>query len=191
MTSSKVQQLGALSDLFAEAISFRRPASLAVLGVAGGNGLDRIDSNLTRRVVGLDINAQYLDSVRRRYSHLAGLELHCIDLAQQVAELQPVELVHAALVFEHAGTGLCLDNAASLVATNGALSIVLQLPASTGQDVGKTGFASIERLASKFSLIDAAQLRAMLQERSFQMKFQSQRSLPAGKEFWMGIFARE
>ena len=56
MSSVEVQQLGALSDLFAEAIGCCRPFSIAVLGIAGGNGLDHIDSSITARVVGLDLN---------------------------------------------------------------------------------------------------------------------------------------
>jgi hypothetical protein len=190
MTSAEVQQLDTLSDLFAEAIAFRRPASIAVLGVAGGNGLDRVDSKMTGRVVGLDVNPHYLDAVSHRFAHLSALELHCIDLSELVIDLPPVELVHTALVFEHAGTGRCLDNAVSLVAGNGALSIVLQLPAKAGHDVGRTGFASIQRLASHFSLIDPVWLCETLAERSFTMSFESRRSLPAGKEFWMGIFVR-
>ena len=84
MSSVEVQQLGALSDLFAEAIGHCRPLSIAVLGIAGGNGLDHIDSSLTARVVGLDLNPQYLEAVRERYSHLPGLELHCVDLSEQL-----------------------------------------------------------------------------------------------------------
>jgi len=37
-----------------------------------------------------------------------------------------VELVHAALIFEHAGTGRCLENAISLVSPGGHLSVVTQ-----------------------------------------------------------------
>ena len=73
MRSVEVQQLGALSNLFAEAIGRCRPLSIAVLGIAGGNGLDHIDSSITVRVVGLDLNPLYLEAVRQRYSHLPGL----------------------------------------------------------------------------------------------------------------------
>lgn len=83
MRSVGIQQSGALSDLFAEAIGFCRPFSIAVLGIAGGNGLDRIDSSVTTRVVGLDLNPLYLEAVRQRYSNLPGLELHCVDLSDQ------------------------------------------------------------------------------------------------------------
>jgi hypothetical protein len=191
MKSAEVQQSVALSELFAEAIAFCHPASLAVLGVAGGNGLERIDSKKTARVVGVDINPLYLDAVRSRYSHITGLELYCIDLAEQHIELNSVQLVHAALIFEHAGVGCCLDNAVSLVADGGALSIVLQLPGKTGQDIGRSGVASIQKLTCHFSMIDPVKLQEILGERTFRLAYETRRSLPAGKEFWLGIFIRE
>jgi hypothetical protein len=46
MSVPELQQLGALSDLFADALAFGRSTSVAILGVAGGNGLDRIDIDL-------------------------------------------------------------------------------------------------------------------------------------------------
>src|SRR5689334_8189320 len=100
MSSAEVQQLGTLADLFDEAIADCKPNSIAILGIAGGNGLDRVKPNI-RRVVGFDVNPQYLDVVRQRYALLSGLELHCIDLTETHVNLEPVQLVHAALIFEH------------------------------------------------------------------------------------------
>jgi hypothetical protein len=191
MRSGEVQQLGVLSDLFAEAVTLCRPASIAVLGIAGGNGLDHIDTTVTKRIVGLDVNPSYLDAVRQRYSLLSGLELYCIDLAEQIIDLQPVQLVHAALVFEHAGTRRCLENALSLVGPGGALSVVLQLPSEIEQGVGTSGFPSIQNLKSHFSFIDPIWLCATLERPKFRLMREMRRSLPAGKEFWMGIFVRE
>jgi len=191
MNSEEVQQLGVLSELFAEAVAFCRPRSLAVLGVAGGNGFEHIDSKVTKRVVGLDVNLSYLDAVSRRYSSACGLELHCVDLAEQVLELEPVQLVHAALVFEHAGVGRCLDNALSLVARGGTLSAVLQLPSEIEQGVSATPFASIQNLKSHFSFVDLTCLRETLEKRGFRLVRETRRSLPAGKAFWMGVFEGE
>jgi threonine dehydrogenase-like Zn-dependent dehydrogenase len=191
MNAPEVWQLGALSDLFAEAVALRRPASVAILGVAGGNGLDRIDGAVTSRVVGLDVNPLYLDAVRQRYAELLGLELDCVDLAEETISIEPVQLVHAALVFEHTGVGRALENAISLVAAGGALSVVLQLPGEAGQDVGKGGFASIQKLVLHFSLIDPAGFRAAMEERDFRLVHETRRALPAGKAFWMGIFLRQ
>jgi hypothetical protein len=191
MRSAEIQQLGALSDLFAESVARCRPSSIAVLGIAGGNGLDHIDAAVTKRIVGLDVNALYLDAVRQRYSRLCGLELYCVDLAEQIVDLQPVQLVHAALVFEHAGTGRCLANALSLVGPSGALSVVLQLPSEIEQGVGTSGFSSIQNLKSHFSLIDPTWLSETLKTRRFRLVHETRRSVPAGKGFWMGIFVRE
>lgn len=191
MSAPEVRQSAALSDLFAEAIALRHPASIAVLGVAGGNGLERIDASAVSRVVGLDLNPHYLDAVRQRYSTLPGLELHCVDLAEETIRIEPVQLAHAALVLEHAGVGRALENAISLVAEGGALSVVLQLPGNAGQEVGRGGFASIRKLAPHFSLVDPAALRGSLEVRSFRLIHETRTALPAAKEFWMGIFLRQ
>ncbi len=189
MSSAEVQQLGALSELFAEAIGRSRPSSIAILGIAGGNGLDHIDGSITQRVVGLDVNPLYLEAVRERYSHLPGLELHCVDLSRQHVELEPVQLVHAALVFEHAGVDRCLENAITTIVPGGNLSVVLQLPAETGETVGASPFSSIQNLKPHFSLIDPAWLRESLAGRGFRLNHQTTRALPAGKGFWAGIFS--
>jgi hypothetical protein len=112
-------------------------------------------------------------------------------LTEEVLEVEPVELVHAAMVFEHAGVGRCLENAVSLVGEGGALSVVLQLPGDPGHDVGRSGVASIQKLANHFSLIDPMLFRKLLEERGFKMVSETKRSLLAGKGFWMGIFVRE
>lgn len=156
MRSVEVQQFDALADLFAEALQLCQPSSVAVLGIAGGNGLDRIDGNITTRVVGLDLNPLYLEAAGKRYSHLAGLELHCVDLSEQDVELEPVQLVHAALIFEHAGTDRCLENALSMVRPGGEFSVVLQLPTEDGPAVGLTPFSSMQDLKSHFTLISPA-----------------------------------
>jgi hypothetical protein len=192
MTSPAVQQLEVLSDLFAEALAFRRPATVAVLGVAGGNGLDRVDSAITERVVGLDINPIYLDAVSERYAHLRGLELHCVDLKKQVfdTKLHPVQLVHASLFFEFAGVDTGLDNALKLVAPDGAISVVLQRPSSSESTVGKSGFASLQRLQTHVTLIDPLDFCALMHQQGFQLIHETENSLVGGKAFWMGIFVR-
>jgi hypothetical protein len=191
MRSAHVQQLNALSELFATALAYSRPVSVAVLGIAGGNGLERIDLSRTKRVVGLDLNNSYLDVVRYRYGRMSGLELVCADLAQQVIKIEPVQLVHAALIFEHAGVSRCLENALSLVAPGGFCSVVLQRPSDQEPDVSPSNFSTIQNLKSHFSLVDPCWFQETLERRHFQLEEQVQRSLPAGKGLWMGIFSRQ
>jgi threonine dehydrogenase-like Zn-dependent dehydrogenase len=126
MGRDNAQQLSVLSELFKRALDICTPDSVAVLGIAGGNGLEHLDHATIRRVVGFDSNARYLDEVRRRFGTYPNLELHCVDLSEGELRIQPVALVHAALFFEHTGLGGALDNALSLVAPEGRLSVVLQ-----------------------------------------------------------------
>jgi hypothetical protein len=183
-----VRQLDALADLFARALAFAKPESVAILGAAGGNGLDRIDPAITRRVVAIDINPDYLDAVRSRYSGCGGLELHAVDLSSQKLEIPPVDLVHAALIFEHTGTGLCLENALSLVKPCGCLSVVLQLPSESAAGVSPSRYSSIESVRQDFRLIDPAEFRAAIEARGFELQEETRVPLALGKAFWMGIF---
>jgi len=190
MRSPEVQQLSVLSELFQYALDHSRPESVAILGVAGGNGLAQIVPAITKRIVGLDINPRYIDAVRQRFAFLPGLELQTCDLTQQELRLPTVSLVHAALIFEHAGLGLALTNALSLVAPEGRLSVVLQMASQQEPGVSSTDYPSMQTLKHDFTLIDIDQFRDLLTQKNFQLVAQETRSLPAGKAFWLGLFAR-
>jgi threonine dehydrogenase-like Zn-dependent dehydrogenase len=189
MRSREVQQLDALSELFAAALERFQPPSVAVLGVGGGNGLDRIDSRVTKRVVGLDFNRHYLDEARKRYGETCNLSLHCVDLAQELVELEPVHLVHAAVVFEHAGVNRCLDNAVSLVNDGGVFCAVLQLPSPAEREIGASNFPSMLTLQDNFTLVDPIIFQQKLASMGFQTVHEVLRSVP-GKGLWMGAFER-
>ena len=190
MGANNVRQLQALSELFRRVLQLCRPESIAVVGVAGGNGLERIDSGITKRIVGLDINAKYLEAVQQRHGALPGLELHCSDLNGERLRLPPVELVHAALFFEHAGLGRCLENVLSLVAPEGRLSVVLQLPSGAEPNVSPTRFTSIQALSESFALVDVRQFCEILEGKGLRLLVQVRKTLSSGKQFWLGIFGR-
>ena len=189
MSSDTVRQLEPLAELFGRALEVCKPKSVAILGVAGGNGLERIDYNVTR-IVGIDINPEYLKTVRERHGTLPGLELYCEDLAAQCPGVGAVELVHAALIFEHTGLLRCLGNALSLVLARGKFSVVLQLPSVAEKDVTPTGFATMQSLGTGFALIEVAEFRRAMKDAQFDLIHEERRELPGGKALWMGIFSR-
>jgi len=186
-----VDQLAPLADLFAEALAFCRPQSVAIVGIAGGNGLQHIDTHTTDRVVGIDINAEYLTAVKNRFPALEQLELHHLDMSKQRPRLEPVAMVHVALLFEHTGLSPCLENCLSLVVGGGHFASVLQLPSPAQAAVANTGFPSIQKLKDQFALIDPADFTAGVEHKGFSLLLEKQRPLPAGKGFWMGIFQRK
>ena len=187
MSAPGVEQLAALSFLFSRALKRVRPKSVAVLGIAGGNGLEHVDNSVSR-VVGVDIRAEYLDEVRRRFPALP-LELHSLDLARETIKAAPVDLVHAALIFEHAGLEHALDNAVSLVAPGGTLSVVLQLP-STAATVTPSAFATMQTLRDHVSIIPFDGLRELVESKEFSPVVEEAMALPGSKSFWLGIFSR-
>jgi len=138
----------------------------------------------------VDINQQYLNEVQKRFDTLSGLELYCWDLTSRELRLPPVMLVHAALIFEHTGLGLALENALSLVAPGGRFSVVLQLASAQEEGVSCTGYRSMQSLKDDFALIDAAEFQRLMAHKGFQMTQQQIRPLPAGKALWHGIFAK-
>ncbi|MEZ5366042.1 MAG: class I SAM-dependent methyltransferase [Bryobacterales bacterium] len=189
MGSPSVAQLAALSDLFAAALELCQPDSLAILGIAGGNGLERIDAGLTKRIVGVDIHPDYLRTVGERFAHLP-LRLHCVDLETSRVPEAPVSLVHAALIFEHAGMGACLRSALQLVSEGGRLSVVLQLPSAGQARISPTPFASIKALGDCFELIDPTALRHAVESQGLALCHEATWALPAGKALWHAVFQR-
>lgn len=83
---------------------YRYPVkTVLVLGVAGGNGLEHIDSRI-EKLYGVDINREYLTACKERYKQLNGI-LECVraDLTDENAVLPQAELVIADLFIEYVG----------------------------------------------------------------------------------------
>ncbi len=99
-----------------------------------------------------------------------------------------MNLVHAALVFEHVGLGVALENALSLVALGGALSVVLQLPSVEQPGVACTSYVLMQSLKRDFTLIDVSEFQRLMKLKGFCLVEQESRSLPAGKALWLGVF---
>lgn len=104
MKLDSVMQLQALSAMM-EKQFYRYPVdTIMILGVAGGNGLEHIDSVRFRKVYGVDINREYLRECEVRYRELSDtLECICTDLTAENVELPHAELLIANLLIEYIG----------------------------------------------------------------------------------------
>ena len=104
MKLNSVRQLQAMNALMKSQLDTYPVSSVMILGVAGGNGLEHIAGKRFVKVYGLDINASYLEEVRRRYSTLDSvLECLCVDLLSETELLPAAELVIANLLIEYIG----------------------------------------------------------------------------------------
>jgi len=70
MADPSVGQLDQLREITRQQVLAYSPRRIAVLGVAGGNGLDAIDPEEVEAVYGYDVNPAYLQTCLARYRGL-------------------------------------------------------------------------------------------------------------------------
>jgi hypothetical protein len=178
-----------LADLLEGLVERYVPASVAIIGCAGGNGLDRACVQRLARVVAVDINPQYLQETGRRYStRVPGLELHCVDVQTDQLRFEPVELVYAALLFEHVDVASTMKTLWRGCRSGGVLAAVLQAPHEGQSPVSASPYRSLQMLASTMKLVAPGSLRAYATAVGFSLDAENAYQLPTGKTFSVLIF---
>ena len=161
MSLTKIAQSRMIADEFESALREHAPSSVAVVGCSGGNGFDRIDPRVTKRVVGIDINPDYVSVLRRRFSRrIPSLELWVGDIESARCPLRPVDLVYAALLLEYVEVTSTLKSLRSLLRPGGILRVLLQLPSRAVPEISPSPFLSLQSLSAIFKLRDPAQVRS-------------------------------
>ncbi|HEX8910044.1 MAG TPA: class I SAM-dependent methyltransferase [Anaeromyxobacteraceae bacterium] len=184
-------ELAPLSALFGKAYAARRPARLALLGVATGNGLEHVDPAVTRRAVGVDVNLSYLAVARQRFMRLgASLQLLCAD-AEQV-ELEPggFDLVHAALVLEFLDPRVLLPRLASWLAPGGAFSVVLALPGAGPEATPPATAPALRAVAEARHLVPPEELRRLAAAAGLAERRAFVVPLPSGRRLFAALYGR-
>jgi SAM-dependent methyltransferase len=189
MASSNVDQASLLADVLSTALQRFRPPSVAVIGCAGGNGFERIDPAVTGRVVGVDLNPDYLDATARRYwGRFEDLVLCNADIAGEELQGEPVDLIYAALIFEYVDMSAALRNLSSQCRQAGHLVAVLQLPSLQAPAITPTGVATVRCLASAMTLVDPSALVEGARASGFALAEFTMVTSSAGKQFAVQIY---
>lgn len=104
MSQDTVKQLQSMNRTMKHQLDDYDISTLMILGVAGGNGLEHVNTEKHCVVYGVDINDSYLREVENRYPNLKGI-LHClnIDLISEYDELPETQLLIANLLIEYIG----------------------------------------------------------------------------------------
>jgi hypothetical protein len=192
MALPHVAQSGLLAELFGLVLKMYSPESVAVLGCAGGNGFDRVDPAVTGRVVGIDLNPEYIAAAADRFrERLPALELLVGDMETEAVTFEPVAMIYAALIFEYVNAAVVLKRLPSLLRRNGLLCTVVQLPSASIPDITPSAFAGLGGLSSVMRLVSPQELRELAAERELQEVHQQQAESPTGKRFQMQVFRRE
>jgi trans-aconitate methyltransferase len=159
MALPQVAQAPLLADVFKGMLEQHRPRSVAVLGCAGGNGFQWISPEVTKRVVGVDINPSYVQQLRIRFNgRIPGLELIVGDIQTEEVAFHPVELIFAGLVLEYVDVDAVLRKLHSLLVSGGVFGTVVQLPHPASAAVTPSPFRSLQALAPVLRFVPPARL---------------------------------
>jgi SAM-dependent methyltransferase len=192
MSLPRIGQADMLAMQLAALLAEWAPVSAAVIGCAGGNGFDRVDVQVTRRVVGIDINPRYIQELAYRYgATIPGLELYVRDIQEPVDRIEPVDLIYAALVLEYVDPVPVLRNLKSLCRPNGILATVLQLPSDRAASISDSPFTSLQGLAPAMHLVSPEVLTGTARDAGFVPLASRRIALASGKEFVEQVFQRK
>jgi SAM-dependent methyltransferase len=191
MALATVGQAQMLASVFATLLAQEAPRSVAVVGCAGGNGFERIDPAVTTRVVGIDINPAYLAEARTRFAtRLPGLELHAVDVEQDLSAIAPCDLLYAGLLLEYVDPDRTLIALRPLLAAEGVLVTVVQLPNFEQPRVTPSPYTSLAALAPVLRLVPPDWLHALAALRGYRLRDQHDVHVAGGKSFCVQVFAR-
>jgi len=162
-----------------------------VLGCSTGNGFEHIDPGVTQRVVGIDINPDYLDILRQRHGpRLPGLELVCADVLPCHLAAGGFDLIHAALFFEYVEPVEVLPRVAGWLRPGGLLSVVLQFPSPVSKMVSETPYTSLKALESIMRLVDPVAFEELTRACGLATARSWRVDLKLGKQFYVALYQR-
>lgn len=157
MALPDVAQGPALASELEALLRRRRPASVALLGCSGGNGLERVDPAVTRRVVALDINPAYVAATRGRFGKsFASFEPIVCDIsAMEAAPFRPVDLIFAGLLLEYLPLVPALRFIRSGLEAGGIFGCVVQQQSESLPHVSQSPFATLSLLSDAMRILPA------------------------------------
>ena len=189
MALPEIGQAALLADVLARQLEIHQPRSLAMLGCAGGNGFDRIAPEVTRRVVGVDLNGRYLDEVRARYeTRFKRLELVEGDLQTSAVAFTRVDLVYAALILEYVDVEATLRRMRDFLNPGGVLVTVVQLPSADLPAVTPSRYSSLAALEAVMRFIAPKDLQALAESKGLRQLSTATRQTQSGKQFQVQVF---
>ena len=189
MASPAVGQLQFLCQVFRDLILDLQPQAVAVLGCATGNGFDHVDPRVTRHILAIDINPEYLRVLSGRFSHrLPGLALVCADVSRCDLVPRTFDLIHCALVLEYTDPSAVLPRAAAGLRPGGTLAVVLQLPSAAAGNVSRTRYSSLRRLEPVLQLVKPSTVQDLAAMAGLHERDARTETLASGKSFFVGLY---
>ncbi len=189
MALPQVGQAQLIADQLAALLAVHRPASAAIIGCAGGNGFERIETLGIERVVGVDINPAYIEAARRRYgARVPRLALVTADIQSRATLFEPVDFIYAALLLEYVDLSRTMSSLRRHCRSGGVLATLIQLPQDSVAAVSPSPYLTLQSLGSVMQLMSAEALREHAEAAGFRHEACSTVESPSGKQFALQVF---
>lgn len=190
MSLPEIGQADLLADILENALRQYAPRSVAIIGCAGGNGLERIRPETTPRVVAIDLNPAYVARLRERFARrLPGLEAIAGDIQAEAVCFPPVDLVFAGLLLEYVDPDTVLRRFRTLLSARGILCTVIQAENSASPAVTPSPFTSLRALAPLIRLVHPDTLRDRAGRAGFREIARRGEASAGGREFTVQSFS--
>ena len=182
MGLDEVFQLQQLSEILRAQLCDYKVTTAAILGIAGGNGLEHVSTTGLKTVYGLDINAEYLAACKERYGHFGErLQLVRCDLSQPDACLPQAELIVANLFIEYIG----LARFVSHIANTQPRYVTCVIQHNLGEQfVSHSPYTHVfDEIGALHSDIAEQSLTAAMEETAYDRVLRTAIALPNAKQF--------
>lgn len=190
MKLDSVMQLQAMNAMMKGQFDAYDVSSVMIFGVAGGNGLEHIQTGKIEKLYGVDINATYLQEVTERYSALGGvLECLHLDLTREAERLPHADLVIANLLIEYIGYA-CFQTAVQQVKPK-FVSCIIQINTEDGWVSDSPYLHVFDGLDSIHHQMEEQALERAMLELNYRKIKSLEHMLPNGKKLVQMDFERE
>jgi len=182
MSLDTVQQMQVLNDIMKIQLHSYNVNSVMILGIAGGNGLEYIDTQKIEIVYGVDINEKYLEVCKQRYLALGShFETICEDLTNKCVELPKAELVIANLFIEYIGYDAFTHH--MKVLSPKFISVIIQINEQDGFVSESPYIHAFDRVFEVHHQMEEDKLTDALETIGYSKLNREDISLPNGKKF--------
>ncbi len=181
MKLNSVMQLQSINQMMKEQFDAYPVSSAMILGIAGGNGLEYIDRNKFKKVYGIDINQNYLNEVKNRYSDISDI-LECIrlNLLEETYKLPKSELLIANLLIEYIGYD-CFQNTVKQVQPK-YVSCIIQINTDNRFVSDSPYLHAFDRLEQVHHQMEEKALEKAMIDIDYHTIRNSEKILPNGKK---------
>ena len=181
MKLNTVMQQQFLNAMMKKQIYQYQVKTVMVLGIAGGNGLEHIDSKRIEKVYGVDINQEYLTECATRYKNLSGV-LECLraDLTDENIELPYADIVIANLFIEYVGYK-CFEKVISKIKPK-YVSTVIQINTDESFVSDSPYLHVFDQLNCVHHKMDEVALSEAMNDIRYQLIAKEEHLLPNGKK---------